>query len=329
MSARAVVWAGRIAFTGAAAVVLSVLPFLVSGYKALELAGMGTFFVAILGLNILTGYTGQISIGHGAFMGLGGYTTAILASQHGVPDYWTIPLAGILTGLVGLAFGIPSLRLTGLYLALATFGVAVAMPQIEKQNWGDLTKGTTGIILSTHSGRWLYGVTWATAAVLFVVGWAIVRSRFGLALTAIRDSEIAATSMGVNAALYKVLAFGISAFYAGVAGSLYALSSAYVNPDVYPITLSLFLLIGAVIGGLGSLAGLLAGAAFVEYVQRYAPDIVSAISPVALDTKKPGIPAVIFGAVLIVLVLIIPTGVGGAIRNAVSPLTTRLYSRSR
>ena len=325
---RAVIWTSRLSFTAAAAVFLAVLPFLVSGYHALELAGMGTFFVAILGLNILTGYTGQISIGHGALMGIGGYTTAILASEHGIPDYWTIPLAGLLTGLVGLAFGVPSLRLTGLYLALATFGVAVAAPQIEKK-WASLTKGTTGIILTTHSGDWLYAVAWGTAAVLFVLAWLIVRSRFGLALAAIRDSEIAAASMGVDAARYKVLAFGISAFYAGVAGALYAMSSAYVNPDVYPVTLSLFLLIGAVIGGLGSLTGMLAGAAFVEYVQRYAASAVHWLSRGELNTSRPGIPAVIFGAALIVLVLVFPTGVGGAIRRAMSPLTTRLYSRSQ
>jgi branched-chain amino acid transport system permease protein len=326
--ARTTIWAGRIGVTAAVAVALAILPFLISGYHALEFAGMGTYFVAILGLNILTGYTGQISIGHGAFMGIGGYTTAILASQHGVPDYWTIPLAGLVTGIVGVGFGIPALRLTGLYLALATFGVAVAMPQIEKK-WEHLTKGTTGLILNTHTGDWLYGVSWGTAAVLFVAAWLLVRSRVGLALAAVRDSEIAAASMGVDPARYKVLAFGISAFYAGVAGALYAMSSAYVNPDVFPITLSLFLLIGAVIGGLGSLSGLLAGAAFVEFVQRYAPNIVEWISPVGINASKPGIPGVIFGGVLIVLVLIFPTGVGGAIRRAVTPLTTRLYTRSQ
>ncbi|MDX6486649.1 MAG: branched-chain amino acid transport system permease protein, partial [Gaiellaceae bacterium] len=205
----------------------------------------------------------------------------------------------------------------------------VALPQLEKKNWGDLTKGTTGIVLTSHSGVWLYGVTWGTAAVLFVAAWLLLRSRAGLAFAAIRDSEIAATSMGVNAARYKVLAFGISAFYAGVAGALYAMSSAYVNPDIFAVELSLFLLIGAVIGGLGSLAGLLAGAAFVEYVQRYAVNIVDWLSPFAIDTKKPGIPAVIFGAVLIAIVLVFPTGVGGAIRRVASPLTTRLYSRPR
>jgi branched-chain amino acid transport system permease protein len=260
-------------------------------------------------------------------MSVGGYTTAILASEHGVPDYWTIPLAGLVTGLVGLAFGVPSLRLTGLYLALATFGVAVALPAIEKK-WESFTKGTTGIVLTTHTGRWLYALTWSIAAGLFLVAWLLLRSRLGLAFTAIRDSEVAATSMGVNPALYKVLAFGISAFYAGVAGALFALSNAYVNPEVFPIKLSLFLLVGAVIGGLGSLAGLLAGAAFVEFVQRHAADIVAWISPFSFDQKAPGIPDVIFGAILVVLVLLLPTGVGGLLRSAFSPLTTRLYSRA-
>ena len=322
-------WSLRLAMVGAAAAVLALLPFLISDYNAFLFGHMAIYFVAILGLNILTGYTGQISIGHGAFMSIGGYTTAILASQHGIPDYWTIPLAGIVTGLVGLAFGVPSLRLTGLYLALATFGVAVATPSIERK-WSSLTKGTTGIILPFHTGRWIYGVSWGFAAVLFVAAWLLLRSRVGLAFTAIRDSEIAATSMGVNPARYKVLAFGISAFYAGIAGSLFGLgNNGYINPDVFPISLSLFLLIGAVIGGLGSLGGLLAGAAFVEFVQIHASDILKAVSPVEVNAMRPGIPGVIFGVVLIVLVLLLPTGVGGLFRRLFSPLATRLYSRPR
>jgi branched-chain amino acid transport system permease protein len=323
------VWAARVAAVAAAAVVLALLPvFVIGNATAFQFGGMGIFFIAILGLNILTGYTGQISIGHGAFMSIGGYTTAILAAEHGIADYWTIPLAGLLTGLVGLAFGFPSLRLTGLYLALATFGVAVALPSIEKR-WTSLTKGTTGIILHFHTGYWLYGVSWAIAAALFLVAWLIVSSRLGLAFAAIRDSEIAASAMGVAPARYKVLAFGISAFYAGVAGSLYALQSAYVNPDVYPITLSLFLLIGAVVAGLGSLSGLLAGAAFVEFVQRYATDIVSWFSPVSIDVKRPGIPGVLFGVVLVVTVVLLPNGVGGVVRRLAQPVAGRLYTRSR
>jgi branched-chain amino acid transport system permease protein len=323
----AALWSGRLGAVGAAAVALAVLPLLTSDYHAFEFARMGIFFIAILGLNILTGYTGQISIGHGAFMSVGGYTTAILASQHGVADYWTIPLAGLVTGLAGLAFGVPALRLSGLYLALATFGVAVATPSIEKK-WETLTKGTTGIVLQTHTGRWLYTVSWSIAAVLFVSAWLLLRSRLGLAFAAIRDSEIAASAMGVDPARYKVLAFGISAAYAGVAGALYALASAYVNPDVYPITLSLFLLIGAVVAGLGSLGGLLAGAAFVQFVQIHASAILDAASPVSVNSKAPGVPSVIFGAVLVICVLALPNGVGGLLRRLLSPLSTRLYSRS-
>ncbi len=319
-------WSLRGSAVLAAAVLAAVLPFVTSDFLSFQLARMGIFLIAIMGLNILTGYTGQISIGHGAFMSVGGYTTAILASQHGIPDYWTVPLAGLLTGLVGLAFGVPALRLAGLYLALATFGVAVATPSIEKR-WESLTKGSTGIsLLSFHSNHWLYGVTWAFAAGLFVLAWLIVHGRLGRTFKALRDSEIAAVSMGVNPAFYKALAFGISAFYAGIAGALYTVQNAYVSPDTFPITLSLYLLIGAMIGGLGSMSGLLAGAAFVEFVPIHASGIVAAISPFHLDTKSAGVPSVLFGLVVVVLVLVLPDGASGLLRRLGSPLANRLYS---
>ena len=323
-------WGLRVAAVAAAGLSLAILPFLVGDYRAFELGRMGIFFIAILGLNLLTGYTGQVSIGHGAFMAVGGYTSAILATRCGVPDYLTIPLGGLTAGLAGLLFGLPALRLRGLYLALATFGVAVAMPSIAKHDRLEgLTKGTTGINLpELHSGTWLYGVTWAIAAALFLLAFAIVNSRLGRAFRALRDSEVAASSMGVNPAAYKVAAFGISSFYAGVAGSLYALSNAYVNPDVYFVSLSLFLLIGAVIGGLGSLTGVIAGAAFVQFVPPNASSILDAVSPFAVDSRAPGVPSVILGAALVLVVLLAPTGAGGLLRRISAPLMGRLYTRS-
>lgn len=315
--------AGEAAAVAAAAVVIAVVPFLVSDYRSLEFAGMGIFFIAILGLNVLTGYAGLISIGHGALMSVGGYTTAILATQHlKIADYWTIPLAGLVTGVAGLGFGLPALRLTGLYLALATFGVAVATPSIEKK-WETLTGGSTGIVLPFHTGRWLYGVTWGCAAALFLVAWIVVRGRLGRAFRAIRDSEIAAASMGVNVALYKTLAFGISAFYAGVAGSLFAIKANYVNPETFDVTLSLNLLVGVVIAGLGSIWGAFAGAAFLQFVPIHATTILNWVSPWDVGEKTPGVSSVIFGAMLIGLMLILPGGSAGALRRLVEPLYTR------
>jgi len=312
----------------AAAVVLALLPLWVSDYRAFELGRMGIFFIAILGLNILTGYTGQISIGHGAFMALGGYTTAILASRYGVPDWATIPLGGLVAGIGGVLFGIPALRLSGLYLALATFGVAVAFPSIAKHDELEgLTKGSTGLILDLHTGTWLYAVTWGTAAGLFLLALVLVNGRLGRAFRALRDSEVAAASAGIHPAAYKVAAFGISSFYAGVAGSLYAISNAYVNPDVYFVSLSLFLLIGAVVGGLGSLSGVIVGAAFVQFVPPNASAILDAVSPWEVNSKAPGIPSVIFGVALVLVVLLLPTGVGGLPRRLTELLTTRRYTR--
>ncbi len=202
------------------------LPFRLSDFRASEFALIGIFFIAILGLNVLTGYTGVISLGHGAFMALGAYTTAILVADHGMRDIWTIPLAGLLAAVAGAAFGLPALRLSGPYLALATFGVAVATPIVIKKFDG-LTGGSGGINLFEAEGStglpeflvtlpggkvlsfndWLYYLTWTIALVLFAVAWAIHHSRFGRSLRAIRDNEIAAAASGVWLASHKTLAF--------------------------------------------------------------------------------------------------------------------------
>lgn len=308
--------------------VLCVLPFLVSDFRARQLAFVGMYFIAILGLDLLTGYGGQISLGHGAFMAVGGYTTAILMAHHGWKDIATIPVAFTVTGLVGLAFGLPALRLAGLYLALATFGIAVAFPSILKK-FGHFTGGSTGLSifgqLTGHgfavtilghqitNGYWLYGLTWTIGIALFLLAWALLSSRFGRALRAVRDSELASASAGVNRSIYKVSAFGLSAAFAGVAGSLYAIAAAFVSPDTYPITRSLLLLVGAVVGGFGSIWGAFLGALLIQFL----PDLVDLIPHV--DTKQPGRATFFFGAILVLLMLLLP---------ALTRLTTRLYSRS-
>jgi branched-chain amino acid transport system permease protein len=301
-------------------------------------AQMGVYFIAILGLNIVTGYTGQISLGHSAFMAIGGYTTAILVTEHGVRDLWTIPIAGLVAGVAGFLVGLPALRLSGLYLALATFGLAVAMPDIL--GWDKLnavTRGGREIQLFGSSNivgegfkdvsflghtltltRAVYYLTWGVALVLLVVAWLLLRGGPGRAFRAVRDSELAATSSGVNIAAYKTLAFAISAAYAGIAGSLLVIAVAFADPQSFPAKLSLTLLVGAVIAGLGSLWGALAGAAFIQFL----PDAAVHIS------KAQGVPDTVYGAALVLIVLLLPTGVAGGLRRAVSPLTSRLYTRS-
>jgi branched-chain amino acid transport system permease protein len=316
------------------AVVVAVVPSFVSEFRAQQLAYVGIYLTAIIGLNVLTGYTGQISLGHGAFMAVGGYTTAILMADHGVKDIWTIPLAGLVAGTAGFLFGIPALRLSGLYLALATFAIAVSMPAVIRRFEG-FTGGGTGINLFgipelTASltpveifGRqvafndWLYYLSWSIALVGYVIAWLLLRGRSGRAFRAVRDSETAAQSSGVSLARYKTLAFGVSAAYAGVAGSLFAIATTYVNPDTFPIALSILLLVGVVVGGLGSLVGLIAGAVFIQFLPTWSQEV----------SKSPGAPSVVSGAVLIALMFVLPMGVAGLIER-LRLLTRRIYHRS-
>lgn len=306
-----------LAYLAVGAVVVAVLPLLVSDFRQFQLAYVGVYFIAILGLNLLTGYSGQISLGHGGFMMLGAYTTAILSVDHGVKDVWTIPLAGLVAGLGGLVFGFPALRFRGVYLALATFAIPVALIQVTKK-YADFTGGGGGMNLTRIvSGSYVYNLTWPIAGALLVLAWLIVRGRFGRALRTIRESEIAAVSSGINVPLFKTIAFAISAAYAGIAGSLYALAVAYVNPDTFPIDLSILLLTGVVVGGLGSLTGVVFGALFVEYVRIYAPNILDGIQkviPSTLDSKAAGAPAVVYGVVLMLVLFVLPAGVAGLLR---------------
>jgi branched-chain amino acid transport system permease protein len=313
------------------------VPFRISDFRASEFALIGIYFIAILGLNILTGYTGAISLGHGAFMAIGAYTTAILVADHGMKDLWTIPIAGLVAAAAGFAFGLPALRLSGPYLALATFGIAVATPIVIKKFDG-FTGGSGGINLFEAEGitglpefivtlpgghqlsfnDWLYYLTWTIALALFVVAWGIHHSRLGRSLRAIRDNELAAAASGVWLASHKTLAFTLSAFYAGVAGALLAISAFSVQPGAFPVDRSIALLVGLAVGGLGSLAPLVAGAAFLVFLPQWAQDI----------SKAPGVPSVIYGGVLILLMMVLPMGFGGLLRRLAGPLTSRLYRRS-
>jgi branched-chain amino acid transport system permease protein len=329
-----------VAFVALAAV-LAILPRFLSDFRAREFAIAGMYFIAVLGLAILTGYSGQISLGHGAFMAVGGYATAILSVDHGVKPIWTIPIAGLIAGVAGLLVGVPALRLSGLYLALVTFGIAVAFPQLPKK-WDGLTGGTTGKFggeltsnppfgLDTTPNRWMYYLTWGVALVLLAAAWFLLRGKTGRALQAIRDSEIAAASSGVNLATFKTLAFGVSAFYAGVAGALYATANAYMNPNLFPIILSVYLVAALAVGGIGTLSGLLVGAALIYILQNRPADVtrwLNHIPVLNLDPTKPGTSSVVFGVVLIGVMLLLPTGAGGLLRRLLGPLTTRLYTRT-
>ena len=294
-----------------------VLPFVVSNYRTFQLTLVLVYAIALLGLNILTGYNGQISLGHGAFYAIGAYTAAVLMDRLGAPYWATLPAAGAVCLVAGFLFGLPALRLEGLYLALATFALGVSMPQLLKyhhlEKW---TGGVQGIViakpeppaflreagLQMNPDQWLYFFALAVAAMMFVLGWNLLRGRVGRALIAIRDQHIAAEAMGINNALYKSLAFGVSAMYTGVAGALGAIAVQYVAPDSFTIFLSLVFLVGIVVGGLASISGALYGALFIQFV----PNVADEISKAA--------PWAIFGLFLIGFVYLMPSGVAGAVR---------------
>jgi branched-chain amino acid transport system permease protein len=317
---------GGLAATIVAAAVILVLPLFLSDTHEYRFAFVATFFIAALGLQILTGYAGLISLGQSGFMLIGAYTTTILSVDHGLNDLATIPLAGLLAGIAGFLFGFPALRLRGAYLALATFAIPIALIALAKK-YSDFTGGGGGKNLTrVLTGHEAYVTTWPIAGVMFVLAWLLLLGKLGRSFRTIRESEIAAVSSGVNLTVTKTLAFGISAFFAGVAGSLYAIVIGFVNPDTFSINLSILILIGVVVGGLGSLVGVVFGALFIEYVPLYAPDILSWVekpfgSP--LDPKRAGAPAAVYGVILLLVLYVIPSGIAGLLRAALRIIDRR------
>jgi branched-chain amino acid transport system permease protein len=310
----------RIAVVAAAAAVVVLLATRMSDYHQLIGGNIATFFIAILGLNILTGYTGQISLGHGAFMAIGGYTTAILYRDHAGSLPWhsalsTIPLAAAAAFAVGVVVGIPAARLSGVYLALATFAVALVVPALANK-YTTFSGGRDGILLPIRTGHWSYVTAWSIAGGMLVVAWLLLRGRLGRAWRAIRDSDIAAVSAGVNPTVYKTLAFAVSAAFAGVAGSLFVLLSGLAQPDEFGLLLSVELLIGVAVAGLGSLWGILPGAFFVYYLRVGA----QGTSIGFLNQHKYAAP-VLQGIAVILVMFVLPTGFAGLLRRLAAPAT--------
>jgi len=299
-----------------AAIVLALMAplFILNKFNTFQFAYVWALAIALIGLNILTGYSGQISLGNGAFMAVGAYTTAILYFKLKVPYGWTILPAGLVAGLAGYLFGFPALKLSGLYLALATFALALSASPVIK-NFGDLTHGHEGIVLpqaedplglGLTNEQWVYYLALIIAVVLFLFARAMLSGATGRALRAVRDSETAAAASGISLTYYKTMAFGVSAFYAGIAGSLFATITAYVSPDSFDLPLSLGLLVGMVVGGLGTLAGPVLGATFVIWLPIYAQSIFK---------NKPDIA---YGVILILLMFLLPQGIAGGIGRLVA-----------
>ena len=299
-------------------VALLALPFLVKNYRVFQFNLVLVYAVAILGLNILTGFNGQISLGHGAFYAFGAYSAAVLMDKMGMPYWATLPFAFVFCFGLGFLFGFPALRLAGHYLALATFALALAVPQLLKyKKIEGMTGGVQGIVLTKpeppfafslfgqplSADRWLYFFTLAVAAIMFLLAWNLLRGRIGRALIAVRDHPIAATAMGINLPIFKSLTFGVSAGFTGLAGALGAIVVAFVSPDSFTVNLSIFLLVGVVVGGLASIPGAIFGGIFIQFV----PNIADELSKSA--------PAAIYGLLLIGMMYLMPSGIMGGLHR--------------
>jgi len=299
-----------------------VMPDLVSNYRLFLVSTMIIASIAVLGLNLLTGFNGQISLGHGAFYAVGAYTAAVLMDKLDCPYYLTLPAAAALSFVVGYLFGLPALKLEGHYLALATFALALAVPQILKYKWlEDLTGGVQGIVLlkpevpfglPLTEDQWLYYYCLIVMLILYWAAANMLNSRSGRAMMAIRDYPIAAGAMGINTARYKTVTFGISAAYTGIAGALSASAVAFVAPDSFGFFLSIKFLIGLVVGGVGSLTGSVIGGIFYVLVDNSAQALSTFVKN-DLGLQFDLSAYTIFGILLIVLMYLMPTGIAGGL----------------
>jgi branched-chain amino acid transport system permease protein len=319
---RAVTW--QRAALGAGLLIALAFPFMVKNFYIFQVTLAVIYAIAILGLNLLTGFNGQFSLGHSAFYAIGAYTAAILMETVGVSYLWTIPAAAIVCFVFGFLFGLPALRLEGIYLALATFALAVAMPQLLKssllEHW---TGGVQGIVITKpdapfglrlSSDQWLYFFTFAVAIVLYAAATRLIGSRTGRAIMAIRDNPVAASTMGINVSLYKSLTFGVSALYTGIAGALGAIAISYVAPDSFTFYLAVGLFVGLVVGGVGSIPGTLVGGFFVLFVPHVAEHI------------SKGLAGAVYGVILILVIYAMPSGAAGLFGLAFNRLGKRSQS---
>jgi branched-chain amino acid transport system permease protein len=283
-------------------------PFGVNGYGLYLLTLTEIFALVALGLNFLTGYAGQISLCHASFFGVGAYATALLTQKAGVPYLLSLFAGAAITTAVGAIVAVPSLRLKNIYLAIATLGFGVVLQKIIFE-WRSLTGGGGGLALTAPriagyevGATGLYYLTLVLMTLGLFGAWNVSRGRTGRALLVIKDSEIAAGSLGIHAARYKVIAFAISAFYAAIAGGLFAYLVRYINPESFSVGLSISFLSMVVIGGLGTIGGSILGAAFYVIV----PELLRGIKDA---------PGLVFGLLLVLVMVFMPQGLWGMLRR--------------
>jgi branched-chain amino acid transport system permease protein len=286
--------------------ILVLVPLAATNFVTFQVTMLLVYAIAILALNILTGGSGQFSLGQSAFFAIGAYTSAVLV-EHGSVNYLvTLPIAAAVCFVTGFLFGLPALRLSGVYLALATFALATAMPQLLKLGYFEpWTGGVQGLVMSKPDApfglpmspdAWLYYLTLAFSLAIYAAAINLLSSRTGRAMMAIRDNEIAASAMGIDVALYKTLAFGISAAITGIAGALGAIAIQFVAPDGYTFQLSIAIFLGMVVGGVGWLPGSIIGSAFIVFVPNFAESI------------SKGLSGAVFGVLILLVIFVIPRG---------------------
>jgi branched-chain amino acid transport system permease protein len=302
----------RLKLVGLALLVLLavIVPFLFGPYRVSQFTLALVYAVAVLGLNLLVGYSGQISLGHGAFFAVGAYTCAILLDRTGIHYLLTIPAAALVCFAAGLALGLPALRLRGLYLALVTLAIAIATPVLLRR-FDSLTGGSQGLAVEQPTApgwsgladdQFLYFLALVVAVPMFWFAAGLVRRDVGRSLIALRDDETAAKTMGVNLATFKTRAFGLSSAFAGIAGALFVFNNGFVAPESFTLVVSFSFLAAVVVGGLATIAGALFGALFIVFVPVWSADVNDALS------------GVIYGAALIACMYAFRSGIMGLLR---------------
>ena len=293
-----------------------IAPLVIGTYWVSLMVFIGIYVIVALGLNLLTGYTGQISLGHAAFFAVGAYTSAVLTGKFGLSFWLALPASGVLAALLGIFIGLPALRLKGLYLAIATMGFGFIVEEIIVQ-WEGITNGVNGLpavrptlgpVNFTTDESYFYLVFFVLFLLIIVLK-NILRTPTGRAFIAIRDSEVAAESMGINLAIYKTAAFCISAFYAGIAGSLFAHFMLFIGPENFNLLVSISFLVMILVGGLGSVHGAVFGAIFITVL----PELISLSKDYlpSVIAGQAGLQTAVFGLILILFIRFEPMGLYG------------------
>jgi branched-chain amino acid transport system permease protein len=349
--------------------VVAVFPYLytwpffssfLSPFRTFQVTRFGLWLIILLGLNLLTGYSGQISLGHAALVAVGAYVAAVLMSQgfmgHDVPVAVAVLAAGLFTGALGFLLGAPALRLSGPYLAIATFAMIIALPQILKLesvsfagqqinvNIARWTGGVQGLLLDRPNPpdslkdlvtdrQWLYYEVMVPAVIMTAMAWNLTRSRIGRAFIALRDTEVAAEHMGVNLALYKMTAFALSGLFAGVGGGLFAYNEAFISPDSFEIIKSITMVVAIVLGGLASIMGTVFGAFFMAFQNELVDALSRLVRQIpSLSILKGYVPTTandfeklrgaVYSIPLIIFIIFAPGGLAGLVHQVGGSLPT-------